>query len=144
MVNVSKQEAPKEVSQYLQDQLVDLFVASTSRREVAHTLSEFLSPAERIMFAKRIGIVVLLVHEYSSYDIRNIFKVGMGTVLRMQKLLDDGKLKHIQAVLKRKKARESFIGIVESALTFGLPGNPQKRLRLKTRAAIESWRVGGK
>ncbi|MBL4644355.1 MAG: hypothetical protein JKX80_00635 [Candidatus Pacebacteria bacterium] len=144
MVNVSKKKISKEIKNYLHTQLIDLFIAHSTRKELSRTLFEVLSPSEQIMLAKRVGIIGLLVHKYSTYEIIHIFKVGMGTVLRLQKQLELGKLEHIEKIFKRKKARASLIGMIETALTLGITGSPQKHLRIKANLAIDSWKSGSK
>ncbi|MAZ67248.1 hypothetical protein CL652_00565 [bacterium] len=143
MVHISKHPVKKQVMDTLLSDLSELFLANTKKKDFSKTLFELLSKPERIMLAKRVGIINALIHNYSVYETSALFKVSTSTVARTQEDIERGALSHIVKVLTNKSGRAKLIRTLEQIVTFGFPGVPQKRLREKMRRDIEVWRAGG-
>ncbi len=124
-------------------QLTELFIANTKKNEFSQTLFELLSRSERIMLAKRVAIIGMLLYECSVREIGHTLKVSTATVWKIERSLESGQLDHIKNIFKRKKYRQSFLGILETILTVGMTTNPNKRAKQKMYRAIEAFRAGG-
>ncbi|MAZ67429.1 hypothetical protein CL652_01515 [bacterium] len=142
MVNVSKRQLPEKVENELIKQLSALIVAQQNTRESRNLIFDLFTPAERVVFIKRVGIIALIQRGYSHNAISEALHVSDTTVAKVANDLDRGKYAAIAATLERREYRESILGILESLITFGF--NPQQRLRKQIRKDIESWRAGSK
>ncbi len=122
----------------------ELFLANTRKGDFSKTLYEILTPTERLMLAKRIGIVGMLIGNYSSREISLTFKVSTSTVANIQKQIEDRKFDHVATIFKNKEYRKSFFGVLETLVTVGGIGqNSQKKLRNQLRRDMEAFKAGG-
>lgn len=144
MVHISKHKLDSSVSAYFKNELVELFIANTTKRDFGSLLFELLSPTEQIMFQKRVGILVLLVNGYSAHEISQLLKVSTSTIWHLESQLEKGNYDHIRATLARKKARESIVHFLGNIMALGFPGVASKRLREKIKHDAVAWRAGGK
>ena len=112
MVHVSKQELHQDVQKQLFDDLEELFVANA------------------------------LTQGYASHTISKLFKVSPSTVFRVQHAVESNRVPRIIAILRNKTGRRKFLRTLESLVTLGFPGIPQKRLRAQINHDIERWRAG--
>lgn len=143
MAFVSKRELPGGVKEKLYAQLVDVFTAHEGKFDSKKLVYELFTPTERLMFAKRIAIVLLLEKGYTSYGIAQLLNVSDSTVSRLDVQRERGRFAHIARVLKNREHRHSFIGILETVLTLGLPGVASRKMHERIRKDIEYWRSGG-
>lgn len=143
MVNISKNEMHPEVRTHIHDQFTDLFIASESVQDLKKLIFEILSPTERTMLAKRVAIIGMLHQGCSGYEISHVLKVSATTIAHIDAAREQGKYATIEAILRRRTARGKFLHNFERFLTFGFSGEPQRRLRSRTRRSIETWRAGG-
>jgi len=143
MVNVSKNALAKEMRTHLRKELVDLFIANTTKRDFGKLLFELLSPAERIMLEKRAGIIGLLSCDYSAYEISQLLKVSTSTIWHIEERLDAGHYAHIQQIFHKKRARASVLHFLGSIMALGFPGVASAQLRSKIRRDAEAFRAGG-
>lgn len=142
MVRVSKNKLPEKIERKLVKQLGSLVVAQQRSRDSENLIFDLFTPAERTVFIKRVGIIALLARGYSHRSIGSALHVSDTTVDKIAHNLAQGKYKTIVTNLRKKEHRESVLGILESILTLGLPGQPQKRLRKQIRDDIEAWKAG--
>ena len=144
MVRVSKYTLPSKVQAQMYDQLAELFLANTRKHEFTKTLYEILSPTERIMLAKRVGIIGMLTLGDSARKISATFNVSTATVARFSEHMEQGDFPHITAIFKRKKYQQSFLGILESIVTLGgISPNPYAKLREQRSRARAAIKAGG-
>ena len=84
-----------------------------SKQEAKNFFSDFLTPTERKMFAKRFQILMMLLLDYNYSEIKNRVRVSDSTIARMNNWLDErGKTlvkigKRILSLKKRRKQRLS-------------------------------------
>lgn len=143
MVNISRHQLHAHVLEKIYDQFDDVMIANVRKRDISKTMYELLSYKERILLAKRLAIIGMLMHNQSTRDISMLLKVSTATVARIENELEMGTYAHIASIFKRKKHRESFLGLLETVFTVGMYGNPNKVAADKMKRAIESWRAGG-
>jgi Trp operon repressor len=83
-------------------------------------LSELLGNEERIMIAKRLAIVVLLLEKYSLYEIANILKVSPMTARSLKQKLNRGELDSVvKEISKNKKTYLSLLNTLDSVFHLG-------------------------
>ena len=98
MVNVNKHE----LSQKQQDQLfsqLNAALSGSSKKEVHAILTDLLGPEEKIMLAKRLGIILLLYEGNSLYKIAQLLRVSTSTISSLKRELEAGRYKNLLAVL---------------------------------------------
>ncbi|MAZ67696.1 hypothetical protein CL652_02930 [bacterium] len=145
MVHVSKNKVSPQITAQIYDQLASLFLANTRKSDFSKTLFEILTPTERLMLAKRVGIMSMLTYGSSIRTISSTLKVSTATVFKLSEQLNHEKFVHVSNIFKRKKYRESFLGMLENIVTVGgIAPNPQKRLREQMQRSADAFRSGGK
>lgn len=97
--------------------LVGSIARAQKKGDVVNFLTDLLSLPEREMLAKRLAIAYLLIREkYTHREVSQILKVGLGTIQRVARVLEDegeGYRKIITS-LKRDISVEKFMdGLVE-------------------------------
>ncbi len=105
-------------------QLNDLFAQLSNLLQDNPTssqcLSELLGTEERIMLAKRLAIIILLVENVSLYKISRTVKVSPATALDIKQKLADG---HYQTILatfgKNKRNYFSILETIDTILHLG-------------------------
>lgn len=144
MVNVSKHALANATRVHLKSELVDLFIANTTKKDLGNVLYELFSPTEKLMLEKRVGIIGLLVSEYSASEIQQLLKVSTSTIWEIEARLEQGHYQHICDLFKRKKARISIVNFLGNIMALGFPGVASKKLREKMKRDADAWRAGGK
>lgn len=109
-----------------QQQLDGLFrqlsteVAPHDPNRADQVLTEVLGTEERIMIAKRLAVVVLLVEGTSMYKIGKLLKLSQTTVEHLSKRLEDGHFdKTLNNVAKTKKDYFAFLDTLDNILHLG-------------------------
>ena len=144
MVNVSKHKLAKEVADKLYTQLADVFFSSDTQLDAMRIINETLTPAERIMLAKRVGIIAMLGEGYSSYEIMHALKVSTLTIARARRKMESGRYRYVANVLRRRKARESIFAVIEEALTALSPARANRTLRTQLTRGMSKVRAGSR
>ncbi len=119
MVRLNKNKLSNEHLEKLFSQLSSL-LGKQNKSGIENFLSDLLGAEERIMLAKRLGIIVLLHEGQSLYKISNTLKVSTATAENIQKKLQSGAYKHILDMLTtNKKSYGAILQTLESILTVG-------------------------
>ncbi len=91
-----------------------------SDQKTGDFISELLGKEERIMLAKRLAIIILLLENKSLYQIGNILKISPTTAEKIKYKLDAGEFQHIVTFLgKDKKEYFSILETLDSILHLG-------------------------
>jgi len=99
-------------------------IAKIKTKEVFNqTFNEILSPTERIMIAKRIAIIYLLLKKIDQFTIAKTLKVSTATVCRYAVLIE-GKEKGIKKIVSDMMKKEKVLDFLEEAFSelFIQPG----------------------
>ena len=80
MSQVSRYPLSKDVYDRIFEIFLKTLINIKDKTEGASLISDFFTPTERIMFAKRLGIALLLEKDYDYQTIRSILKVSTGTI----------------------------------------------------------------
>ena len=111
MSQVSKRILPKVIEERLFENLWETFASINNTNQVKLFLQDFLSPTEKVMFAKRIAIAILLKKNYDFRSISSLLKVSTTTVNNIYKLLNLKSKSYnllIEKYNKRKITKELF------------------------------------
>lgn len=117
MTRSSKKYISPSVKEGMYEILVGSIAKAQKKGDVVNFLTDLLSFPEREMLAKRLAIAYLLIREkYTHRDISRILRVGLGTIQRVARVLEEegeGYRKIITS-LKRDVSVEEFMdGLVE-------------------------------
>lgn len=106
--------------------LVDLFarlnetIAKLDERQAGLFLNDLLGEEERIMLAKRLGIVVMIMEGYSMYRISRTLKVSPSTVEKISTSMQHGAYSNVVPTLKKSKVNyKAIVEIIDTILTVG-------------------------
>lgn len=106
--------------------LVDLFtrlnetIARLDERQAGLFLNDLLGEEERVMLAKRLGIVVMIMEGYSMYRISRTLKVSPSTVEKIHTAIQQGAFSNVVPALKKNKLNYmAIVEIIDSILTVG-------------------------
>src|SRR3989344_8919319 len=117
VVRASKKYISPQTRERMYEILVKAISRANHQKDIVNFLTDLLSPPEREMLAKRLAIAYLLVREkYTHREISNILKVGLGTIQRVSRVLEDegSGYRKIITTLKKDVSVEEFIdGLVE-------------------------------
>lgn len=118
MAQISKQPLPKETEQRINAQLFSLL---RSGNRASSLFEEILTDTERLMLAKRIATILMLIDEHSYHRIRQTLGVSSSTSKRLHRLLDSGVFLSLERVAAQKREREQIIENIGVMLRAGLP-----------------------
>lgn len=95
-------------------------LGTLSNNQTNYFLSELLGNEERIMLAKRLAIIILLLENKSLYRIADILKVSPTTAEKIKFKLDSGEFSHITVALgQNKNEYYSILETLDSILHLG-------------------------
>ncbi|MDP2860543.1 MAG: YerC/YecD family TrpR-related protein [bacterium] len=109
MAQVSKHPISKAVEERIFEIFSEAVRDLKNPAEIREFFSDFLSPTEEIMLAKRLAISVLLAKEYSYEDIKKILRVSPPTISRVAgflKYTGEGYKRVVEKILTDEKAEE--------------------------------------
>lgn len=119
MVRVNKNQLSKKQLETLFSQLSQTF-GKLNNQETNLVLSELLGPEEKLMLAKRLAILVLLLEGKTLYKISILLKVSPTTAEKMKRRLETGKFNELVKVLgKDKKDYFKILTTLDSILHLG-------------------------
>ena len=129
MAQVSRAPLKKEVYEEIVELLVKVVRESQREEEARALLEELLTPTERIMLAKRLGIALMLAKGYSYEEIREVLKVSKPTIGRVSLVLNYGEKggysRFVKRVMREEKV-ERFLNKVEDVILDAFSVSPSK------------------
>jgi|SRR3989339_542185 len=130
MPHISKQKLKPSHLKKLYAELAKTLV-QLDKKHANLFLDELLGEEEKIMIAKRLAVIVMLMEKNSTYRIAQLLFMSQSTVERHRKKLLIGDYGTIEHLLKqRKKEYKDFWNTLEVILRAGLP--PRGRGRWKS------------
>lgn len=84
MTNVSKKQIKPKIKQKIDDQFCFLLSEIKNEKEGGSFFNEFFSESERMMFVKRLAIIIMLDSGYTFSDIGNFLKVSKDTISKIE------------------------------------------------------------
>ncbi|MEK7188346.1 MAG: Trp family transcriptional regulator [Patescibacteria group bacterium] len=115
MPQVSQYPISKDVYQRVFDVFLRTIAGLRTKKEVSNFFEEFLTPTERIMFAKRLAIGLLLAKKYDYRGISKILRVSTTTVSSISILYRYGAdfRKVIDNIVSDEAMEEFWLGLGE-------------------------------
>jgi uncharacterized protein YerC len=130
MTRVSKQALQPSHLKKLYAELAKTIVR-LDKKNTTLFLDELLGEEEKVMIAKRVAVIVMLIEKNSTYRIAQLLLMSQSTVERHRKKLRIGEYDNIVQMLKqRKEAYKEFWNTLEVILRAGMP--PRGRGRWKS------------
>ena len=96
MPHISRRYVRRKIYKKMNENLMNVFAHFRSKAEVVRALNTILTPTEKVMFAKRLAIVLMLQNGYSFRAIERTVKVTPQTVLRFWKIYKAGKFDYLK------------------------------------------------
>lgn len=103
MTRISKKHIKEETIAKLNRLFFEIFYRSDSQEDFLSLLDGILSPTEKIMIAKRIGIIYLLIKKVDAQTIANTLKVSTATVYFHTNILGEKQAKITNTIIKMLK-----------------------------------------
>jgi len=120
MVQISRRYLPKNLENKLFEIFFDSLASLSKRSDIEKFLFSLLSPVEKTMLAKRLGIAILLAKGYSQDEIKNILKVSQETISRVNMVLNykgEGYEMVIKRAIRKEQFKELFGGVIKETLS---------------------------
>ncbi|MBN2094316.1 MAG: hypothetical protein JW740_03055 [Candidatus Zambryskibacteria bacterium] len=127
MSQVSKRKIKDEDFKKIFDKFIEIIDLSRSKKYIKNFIKEFFYPTERIMFAKRIGILYMMIEKIPDRVIADTLSVSTSTIGRMAEKYEKGEYKYLVSLMR--KNRESIIDMLEKIYFIIPPKVGRKRYR---------------
>lgn len=123
MTNISKRKVKEDIREKIFQLLFEAFGNIADREEFTGIIHDILSPTERIMIAKRVTIIFLLMKEIDHQMISDVLKVSLTTVAKFQFIMENSKgiVEALRGLVRNEKIAHFF---EEIWLEFRGPGVP--------------------
>ncbi len=116
MTQVSKYPISKQIADRIFEIFLKTFVEIKNREEADQFISDFLTPTEKIMLAKRLAIAFLLEKSYDYRTIQKIIRVSAPTITSVNIARQYGSEGYRKLIAKITR-EEKLIGLFEDAIT---------------------------
>ncbi len=125
MSQVSKYPITQNVYNHIFDVFLTVVSDLNTKKSVSEFFEEFLTPTERIMFAKRLAIGLLLAKKYDYHQISRILRVSTTTVGNVSSRYKFGKSYRqvIEDLLKDEENEKFWLKLGEEIASVGSIGN---------------------
>ena len=130
MTHLSKRKLKKDVADELADQFLTFMSLARTKQDARILARELLSQTERVMLAKRLAVVVLLVRGYTFQQIETTLGVTRQTVSRLWRETKNGRYEKIIGYARkhtRHFKQESFLEAFIRVIHLGMPSRVNKR-----------------
>jgi len=119
MTHISKRKLNEGDFKKIYNQLVSMFDTAGDSRKSDILLKEFMTLAEKTMFAKRFAILCMLEEGVSKHFISDVLKVSPSTIARVSLKYENGNFAYIGNILRKNK--KTIWDVLETIITAGLP-----------------------
>ncbi|MEX2014300.1 MAG: Trp family transcriptional regulator [Parcubacteria group bacterium] len=117
MPHISAKKLDKNISNKLWNQLLQTFKDARTRNATRTIMGELFTPTERIMFAKRLMIIILLDKGVPQHIIAKELHVSPSTINRLSMSIDRGKYREILRI----SGKSGILDILEKIILMGMP-----------------------
>lgn len=123
MTQVSKIPLRKEIEKRMYEVFLDSVAIVQTRTQVQQLLTDWLSPTEKIMLAKRLSIALLLTKQYKQRQIAKLLHVGLETVNKVSRVIAQGGggYEMVVSVFLKQEKQEAFWEKIDDALADMFP-----------------------
>lgn len=143
MSQVSKYPIRKDVYEEIFETLLETIAGLTTKKSVSAFFEEFLTPTERIMFAKRLAVGLLIAKNYDYKEIRELLKVSTATIASYSAFYkySKGYKEVISKILRDEKIEEFLLSLAEKIASVGAAGGSKSGSWVYLRNQIKSKKV---
>ena len=121
MTRISRRPVKDHVIERIYELFFEAVGKKTKKQEFLEVIHDLLSPTERIMIAKRVTIIFLLMKKIDYQTISDVVKVSPSTIAKFQIIMENSKgiVKALQKILLNDK----LVNILDEViLAFKGPG----------------------
>ncbi len=119
MPHVSKEQLEEKVLLRIYEQFASAVSPASGKKEAV--LSNILTKTEKIMLAKRLAVIFMLLEGASFYNINSVLNVSVSTAARFEKKINKGEYAEIARIFYAKRKRKDFWDTLEVLVRAGLP-----------------------
>ena len=101
MTRVSKRKIRDEDFRKIFDKFIEIIDISKSKKDTKLFIKELFSSAERVMFAKRIGIIYMIIEKVPDRVIADTLSVSTSTIGRIIEKYDRGDYRYLDSIMKK-------------------------------------------
>ena len=127
MVNISKKKLDEKTAKEIHARLFKTMFNLKNPKDMRVLVEEFFTPAEQVLFAKRLAALLLLAEHIPPYRVSRLLKLSSATTARFAREIEQEKHTHIGQIIKKKKDRDVFWAELEVMLRFGMPERGKNR-----------------
>ena len=119
MTQVYKRQLGRDLESEVYDVFWSAIVKFTDKKESSLFFGELFTSTERVNFAKRLSIAILLSKNYDWKAIKNMLKVSDGTIAKMSaKINSDGFKIFFNKLERDRKWNEFWKGLAKTYITI--------------------------
>ncbi len=118
MPHISKNQLKEDVFLKIYNQFSNTVSGSQKKQEV---LNDLLTDTEKIMFAKRLAVIFMILEGASFYHIQESLNVSTSTTGRFSRNLNKGTYSHIKKLFYTKQKKKDFWDTLEVVVRAGMP-----------------------
>lgn len=121
MSQVSKRKLKKEDFEKIYDQMIKIFSKTGSKKDSGKFLKEFFYTTEKVMLAKRLAIIFMVIEKIPDRKIAKTLSVSTSTIGRIMDKYNRGDYRYISSlIIKNKNNFWDVFGVLLFA-TFNPP-----------------------
>ena len=131
MPQVSRIKLKKEAEEKLLESLDHLFSAVSNKEEMREFLTALMTETEKLMLAKRVGVIVLIYHGLNDTQIAKILNLTRITVSKIRYFYESRGLKGYNIMLGKLKQKERLENLKEGLISIAKLGMEMTKYRVK-------------
>ncbi len=110
MTRISRFPVEAKVLEKLYSLMFEIVSSMDDEESFSKIINELLSPTEKIMIAKRIAIIYLLMKKIDYYNISEVLKVSSETIAKFHLIMEEsGEIKGVlKSMVRVEKMRDFF------------------------------------
>lgn len=108
MTQISKRQLSREIQGQVYDTFWGTLVKIAKKDEAESFFSEFFTKSEKVNFAKRLSVAILLYKNYDWRTIGDILKVSMGTIAKMNAKINSSGFKILFEKIEKEERWRKF------------------------------------
>lgn len=144
MTRISRYKLNEHVYEKLFTLFFEVVTNSKDKNDFNHLIKDLFSPVERIMIAKRVVIVYLLIQEIDYRMICSVLKVSNATISKFKLLMErsDGIVPILKKIIRNEKVKLFLLELIDALSPPGTYGTNWKNA-WKRRAEINRKKETG-
>ena len=135
MTHNSKKDLDSDIAERLDIQFAKIIKLAGQKEHMSSITEEFFTNAEKIMFSKRLGAILLLHKKLPQHVICEMLKMSPSTVSRLSLSLEVGKYDDVVKLLQKEN---KFLDVLIEILSENLP-RPFSKSRGSFGSIYKSW-----